>query len=77
MSVDTLKWKDTLVDGGIADDHARAIVNGLSDHVLPDLATKSDIERVIHTLTMRFVTLGLAIAALIIAVLSVTIPALI
>jgi len=77
MAVDTLRYAEDLEASGFDKDKAKAIVNGLSDHVLPDLATKSDIERVIHTLTMRFVTLGLAIAALIIAVLSVTIPALI
>lgn len=72
MTVDTLKWKDTLVDGGIADDQARAIVNGFSDHVMPELATKTDIDHalagVVHTLTVRFVTFGAAIAGISIAI---------
>lgn len=72
MAVDTLKWKDALVDGGIEETQARAIVTGFADHVMPELVTKTDIEqaleRMVHTMTVRFVTFGAAIAGLGIAI---------
>ena len=51
MAVDTLKFADELIDGGLQESQAKAIVNGMSEHVLPELATKSDIRGIEYMLT--------------------------
>jgi len=51
MAVDTLAYAETLVDGGIEEKQAKAIVHGLTEHVLPDLATTTDILRLEQKMT--------------------------
>lgn len=62
MTVDTLKFRNALVDGELNEKQATAIVHGLTEYVLPDLATKADIERLFNRLLMAMlVVAGLAV----------------
>jgi hypothetical protein len=43
--IDTLAYAEALIEAGIAEGHAKAHAKRMRNHVLPDLATKPDVER--------------------------------
>lgn len=51
---DTLKFRNILVEAGLNDKQADGIVQGLTEVVMDDIATKTDLERVADKLTIRF-----------------------
>jgi hypothetical protein len=59
MAIDTLAYAKHLEAAGVPRPEAEAQAEALTQHVLPDLATKDDlehaIERLKHDLTIRFV----------------------
>jgi hypothetical protein len=51
---DKLKFRNILVEAGLNDKQADGIVKGLTEVVMDDIATKTDLERVANKLTIRF-----------------------
>jgi hypothetical protein len=43
--IDTLAYAEALIEAGIAENHAKAHAKAMRNHVLPDLATRHDMER--------------------------------
>ena len=67
MAIDTLAYAKALEAGGVDRRAAEAHAEALTHHVLPDLATKTDLEqgleRLKHDLTVRVFGLVLGIVA--------------
>jgi hypothetical protein len=68
MAIDTLAYTKHLEAAGVPRAEAEAQAEALTQHVLPDLATKADLEQAIerlkHDLTIRLVGFMLAITGL-------------
>lgn len=61
MAIDTLAYTKHLEGAGVQRAEAEAHAEALTQHVLPDLATKTDLEQLKHDLTVRIFGLVLGI----------------
>lgn len=61
MAIDTLAYAKHLEAAGVQRAAAEAHAEALIQHILPDLATKSDLEQLKHDLTVRVFGLVLGI----------------
>jgi hypothetical protein len=56
MSIDTLEYVKTLESAGVERKVAEAHVKAMNDHILPELATRADLDRVEHKLEQKIET---------------------
>lgn len=66
---DTLKFRNILVEAGLNDKQADGIVKGLTEVVMDDIATKTDLERVADKLTIRFGAMMVAAVGILTAII--------
>lgn len=66
---DTLKFKNILVEAGLNDKQASGIVEGLTEVVMDDIATKSDLDRLGDKLTIRFGAMMVAAVGILAAII--------
>jgi hypothetical protein len=65
MAFDTLEFANALEKGGLEREQAQAHAQALKDHVMPELATKSDIVEVKHLISMESLKLTVAMGGMI------------
>jgi len=61
MAVDTLAFAKHLEAAGVQREAAEAHAEALTQHILPDMATRADLEQLKHDLTVRVFGLVLGI----------------
>lgn len=64
MAIDTLAFTKHLEGAGVQRPEAEAHAEALTRHILPDIATKADLEQLKHDLTVRFFGLMLGVSGL-------------
>lgn len=69
MTIDTLAYAQKLEAAGVDRDHAEAHAAAMRDHVLPQIATKTDLIELRHDLTWRMVGIVAAANAILFALL--------
>jgi hypothetical protein len=69
MAIDTLAYAKHLEGAGVPRPEAEAQAEALTRHVLPDLATKADLEELKHDLTMRVLAIPAALNGILFALL--------
>ena len=55
MTIDTLAYAQTLEAAGVDRQKAEAHATAMRDHMLPQLATKTDLLELRHSLTLRLI----------------------
>jgi hypothetical protein len=72
MALDTLAYVEHLTAAGVDAKQAKAHAKAMVDHILPQAATRADLDAAIHTLTLRMYGAVLAAAGLVLAILKLS-----
>ena len=70
MTIDTLGYAEALEAAKVPRAQARAHAKAISEHVVPQLATKHDLESGLNRLALKMTGINFGIAALTVAVLA-------